>query len=363
MGWRSGKGEPLTVQEIDGLNALLLRLAFKIPELHDRYFREGLAGAAQPQQSKPGINEASYDALARELADILNLEPTPRGFAFERLLTDAFALFDLAPRGSFRLVGEQIDGSFQLDGETYLLEAKWQKQQVGNRELQGSAGSVHSKSAWTRGLFVSYSGFSSEGLDAFARGNATRIICMEGQELWQVMTAKLNLAEVLALKARKAAETGRALVPVSTLYKVFETKSIEAHRGGWANLNSPIKRVPCLIAARCCRAAGADHVEHRPPEPHHRYSRQKVALAALKGEKTLAELAQQFDVRLSTQITAVESTSCSRGQPGCWGPDRSEAVSPVVDVKVFACEDRRVNAGERFLEGALSKAGLLSAKR
>ena len=221
MGWRSGKGEPLTVQEIDGLNALLLRLAFKIPELHDRYFREGLAGAAQPQQSKPGINEASYDALARELADILNLEPTPRGFAFERLLTDAFALFDLAPRGSFRLVGEQIDGSFQLDGETYLLEAKWQKQQVGNRELQGFAGSVHSKSAWTRGLFVSCSGFSSEGLDAFARGNATRIICMEGQELWQVMTAKLNLAEVLALKARKAAETGRALVPVSTLYKVF----------------------------------------------------------------------------------------------------------------------------------------------
>ena len=30
------------------------------------------------------------------------------------------------PRGSFRLIGEQIDGSFHLEGETYLLEAKWQ---------------------------------------------------------------------------------------------------------------------------------------------------------------------------------------------------------------------------------------------
>ena len=43
MAWRSGKGEPLTIQEIDQLNALLLRLSFKIPDLHDPDFRRGLA--------------------------------------------------------------------------------------------------------------------------------------------------------------------------------------------------------------------------------------------------------------------------------------------------------------------------------
>src|SRR4051812_46365670 len=42
LGWRSGKGNPLTLEEIEQLNALLLRLSFKIPELHDSNFRKGL---------------------------------------------------------------------------------------------------------------------------------------------------------------------------------------------------------------------------------------------------------------------------------------------------------------------------------
>jgi hypothetical protein len=200
----------------------LLRLQFKIPELHEPAFREALAGkpASTPAATKPRNDPVAMDALARDLVTISSLEPTPRGFAFEKFLAEAFSLFDLAPRGSFRLTGEQIDGSFQLDGATYLLEAKWQGPKIGNRELQAFAGSVHTKSAWTRGLFVSYSGFTLDGLEAFARGNATHIICMEGQELWQVMAYKLDLAEALTRKTRRAAETGRAFVELRTLYSI-----------------------------------------------------------------------------------------------------------------------------------------------
>jgi hypothetical protein len=32
--------------------------------------------------------------------------------------------FGLAPKGSIRSVGEQIDGSFELDRAVYLIEAK-----------------------------------------------------------------------------------------------------------------------------------------------------------------------------------------------------------------------------------------------
>ena len=221
MPWRAGKGEPLTISEIDDLNALLRRLEFKIPELHESAFREGLAGTPKTAPApKPKSDPAAMDALARDLIAISGLEPTPRGFAFEKFLSEAFALFNLAPRGSFRLIGEQIDGSFHLDGETYLLEARWQGPKIGNRELQAFAGSVHSKSAWTRGLFVSYSGFTDEGLEAFARGNATRIICMTGEELWQVMNQKLDPAEVLTCKTRRAAETGKAFVDLRTLYPI-----------------------------------------------------------------------------------------------------------------------------------------------
>jgi hypothetical protein len=222
MPWRAGRGEPLTVAEIDQLNALLLRLEFKIPELHDPAFRQALAGkeVSTPPSPRPKTDPAVMDALAPDLITISALEPAPRGLAFEKFLTSAFAMFDLAPRGSFRLTGEQIDGSFQLDGATYLLEAKWQGPKIGNRELQSFAGVVHTKSAWTRGLFLSYSGFTTEGLEAFARGNATHIICMDGAELWQVMDRKLNLTEVLIRKTRRAAETGQAFVALGSLYTI-----------------------------------------------------------------------------------------------------------------------------------------------
>jgi len=153
MGWRSGKEAPLSVAEIDQLTALLLQLEFKIPELHEARFREALSGApTQVTQGNAIIDFQKIEALSRDLIAIAQLDPAPRGYAFEKFLTDAFALFSLAPRGSFRLVGEQIDGSFHLNTETYLLEARWQGPKVGNRELQAFAGVVRTKSNWSRGL-------------------------------------------------------------------------------------------------------------------------------------------------------------------------------------------------------------------
>ena len=51
------------------------------------------------------------------------------------------------------------------------------------------------------------------------------------------------------------------------------------------------------------------------------------------------------------------------GAAGVFGLDRSEAVSPVVDVKVLHAKIGELTLENDFLEGALSKAGLLSAKR
>src|SRR5271154_1120163 len=87
----------------------------------------------------------------------------------------------------------------------------------------------------------------------------------------------------------------------------------------------------------------------------------KVALAAVKGEKTLAELAQQFDVHVN-QITQWKR-QLLEGAAGVFGLDRSEAVRPAVDVKVFHAKIGELTLENDFLESALSKAGLLSAKR
>jgi len=87
----------------------------------------------------------------------------------------------------------------------------------------------------------------------------------------------------------------------------------------------------------------------------------KVALAALKGEKTLSELAQQFDVHVN-QITQWK-TQLLEGAAGVFGQGKSEAAAPGIDLKTLHAKIGELALENDFLEGALIKSGMLSAKR
>jgi transposase-like protein len=88
----------------------------------------------------------------------------------------------------------------------------------------------------------------------------------------------------------------------------------------------------------------------------------KVALAAIKGEKTLAELAKLFDVH-PHQITAWKG-QLQEGGAGVFGPGAAASeAAPVVDLKSLHAKIGELTLEKDFLSGALSKAGLLSAKR
>lgn len=71
---------------------------------------------------------------------------------------------------------------------------------------------VGGKASWSRGLFVSNSGFTAEGLEAFSRGRQTNLICADGLDLYEVLSRKVSLIGVLEAKERRAAETNRAFV-------------------------------------------------------------------------------------------------------------------------------------------------------
>ena len=88
----------------------------------------------------------------------------------------------------------------------------------------------------------------------------------------------------------------------------------------------------------------------------------KVALAAVKGDRTLAQLAEQFDVH-PNQVTSwkAQLEGSAADVFGCG--NGSAAAQPAVDVKSLHAKIGELTLENDFLEGALTKAGLLSAKR
>lgn len=179
---------------------------------------EGKPDAEQPkgQPPKPAFDRPRLLALRTDLLGFTQLTAQKRGYAFEALLRDLFNVFGLEAREPFRLKGEQIDGSFLLQGETYLVEAKWQDAQTGVADMHTFHGKLEQKAAWTRGLFVSHSGFTEDGLAAFGRGK--RVICMDGLDLYETLNRGIPLNHVLDRKVRRAAETGLPFARVRDLF-------------------------------------------------------------------------------------------------------------------------------------------------
>ena len=103
-------------------------------------------------------------------------------------------------------------------------------------------------------------------------------------------------------------------------------------------------------------------MSRRPRRNHSPAFKAKVALAAIKGERTISQLLDEFDVH-PNQITTWKA-QLEGGAADVFGPGGGAAQStPAVDVKALHAKIGELTLENDFLEGALSKAGLLSAKR
>jgi hypothetical protein len=142
---------------------------------------------------------------------------TKAGLALEQVLNRLFEIFQLRPRQPFRVVGEQIDGSFELDGQIYLLESKWEKHPLPEADLLVFRGKIEGKSTFTRGVFVALNDISAPARDAITRGKAPSFFVMNGHDLLMILSEVISLTEFLQKRVRLLAEEGRVCVPFSEL--------------------------------------------------------------------------------------------------------------------------------------------------
>jgi hypothetical protein len=154
-----------------------------------------------------GSQKKLDDLKASFLEIALNENPQTRGFQFEKFLNDLFMFFDLDPKGSFKITGEQIDGSFTFDNTDYLLEAKWQKRSIDAQTLYGFGGKIQGKLKNTLGLLISLEGFSPECTKT-ENPSVKAIILMNGPDLMQVLDGRIRLNDMLYIKRRHASQTG-----------------------------------------------------------------------------------------------------------------------------------------------------------
>jgi len=161
-------------------------------------------------EPSPITSVVNFEKYLKELQELSYKPDTPqeRGFAFEKYLQSLFEIFSLEPRGSFRTIGDQIDGSFILRDECYLLEAKWTSDTIDKGDLVIFNEKVSSRSGFSRGLFISFSTFSDGAIKTFATGRTISIILMTVQELAIMLSKQQNLDKVLWLKVRALAEEG-----------------------------------------------------------------------------------------------------------------------------------------------------------
>ena len=145
-------------------------------------------------------------------------DPHGRGFKLEKILKSLFEIFDLDPKASFKIVGEQIDGAFSFDKTDYLFEAKWTKELVSIEDLDAFSGKLSRKLENTLGLFLSINGFSVDAIKAHTTGRKLMIL-MDGSDLMAILEGRIDLIELLYRKKRYASQTGNIYLRIHEIIK------------------------------------------------------------------------------------------------------------------------------------------------
>jgi hypothetical protein len=173
----------------------------RIKETQD--FRETYANLKSPP---PAVSADWYRRRGRQLERVLNALLEEEG---------------LEPRLHYRSRGEEIDGSFVVNGRVFLLEAKWHDSPIAASALYAFKGKVDGKLVGTLGIFISMSDYSVDAVDALTVGKDMNVLLFDKGDLDACMDRNVGFKTVLGFKLRLACEIGLVYAP----YKGMRARS------------------------------------------------------------------------------------------------------------------------------------------
>ena len=147
-----------------------------------------------------------------------NTNPQNRGFELEKIIEELFTINEIKYKKSYRneTNTQQIDGYFELDGFSYLIEAKWTKEKINSNSISSFKHKVDSKLDATRGVFISINGYREEVLREYC-SNSFNIIFIDGQELMHIFEERTTLKELIKYKIESASSLGNPNADISVI--------------------------------------------------------------------------------------------------------------------------------------------------
>lgn len=165
--------------------------------------------------NKPNLNKDEIKRLYNELNDDSKFTPQQRGYEFEKLIEAKLENEKLEPRASYKPKGEQVDGSFFWQGQTFLLEAKWVKPKIPASSVYAFKGKLDGKFHTTSGIYIAVNGYSNDVEDALKCGKSLNILLFDSSDIKLIFNGEVSFLEVLKFKLREAGDTGSLNVPYS----------------------------------------------------------------------------------------------------------------------------------------------------
>jgi Restriction endonuclease len=200
------------------------RLIERLSQMADLAAHVSLLGGEDFAEKRPvcvpsselWILPSDFEPLRRMFERLRSMENRQAaGLLLERLLWRLLYLYRLQPGEAFRVEGQQIDGSFKLDGSLYLLEAKWTTDKLGGEAINWFDKKVRSKSRYTRGLLVSVNGYTEPALKEYRTNSQPAALLIDGAHLEHVLHGKERLPEMLTRLSDHFDRTGEPYLPVA----------------------------------------------------------------------------------------------------------------------------------------------------